>query len=217
MRFFRPVLIAALSLALAGCFNVDQTLRVTSESDAVFEVRAAVPTSTIEAAKQIAGGDRPFCADKAAAEKLGLAVTVDVTTVGEDQVCVMKARGTLAAIAKVAADKSYLPKDAPPGSDALTYTLEPAGSGLWRLTVVLVPPPQLAALSGGDDMMKAAQAMIFGSTAGKGVGWAVEASEIAESTGTVSPDKKRAEFKLPLNNLLTKPQKEYRFVTTFRP
>lgn len=219
MRPARFALIAALSLVVGGCFDIDQTLRVASESDAVFEVRAAVPSSTIAAAQQVPGlAGRPFCADKDAAEKLGLQVTVETKTEGENLICVMKARGSLARIAKVAADKSYLPKDAPTSaSTALTYLVEPVGGGLWRLTIVLVPPSELKALSGSDDITKAAQAMIFGSTAGKGISWAVEAKAITESTGTVSPEKTRAAFEIPLSALLSKPQAEYRFVTTFRP
>jgi hypothetical protein len=215
----RFALIAALSLGLGGCFDVDQTLRVTGANEAVFEVRAAVPSSTIAAAQSIPGlADRPFCADKAAAEKLGLKVTVDVTTEGTDQICIMKAQGSLDAIAKAAADKSYLPKDAPASAtNALTYLLEPAGGGLWRLTVLLVPPPEVAAMAGADEMTKAAQAMIFGSVEGKGISWAVDAKEIVESTGTVSPDKLRAAFEIPLSEILATPQPEYRFVTTFRP
>jgi hypothetical protein len=219
MRPDRFALIAALSLALGGCFDIDQTLRITSANDAVFEVRAAVPSSTIAAAQNVPGlAGRPFCADKEAAEKLGLQVTVETLTEGADQLCIMKARGSLAAIGKAAADKSYLPKDAPASAtNALTYLLEPAEGGLWRLTVLLVPPPEVTALAGTDEMMKTAQAMIFGSTAGKGISWAVEAKEIADSTGTVSPEKTRAEFEIPLSEILAKPQPEYRFVTTFRP
>lgn len=215
----RFALIAALSLGLGGCFDIDQTLRVTNANEAVFEVRAAAPSSTIAAAQNVPGlAGRPFCADKEAAEKLGLQVTVETTTEGPDQICIMQARGPLAAIAKAAADKSYLPKDAPASAtNALSYILEPAGSGLWRLTVLLVPPPEVTALAGTDEMTKTAQAMIFGSTAGKGIGWAVEAEEISDSTGTVSPDKTRAEFEIPLSEILAKPQPEYRFVTTFRP
>ncbi len=215
----RFALIAGFCLALGGCFDLDQTLRVTSEKDAVFEVRAAVPASTIAAAQQVPGlSGRPFCGDKEAAEKLGLTVTVETTAEGPDQICLMRARGSLAQIAKVAADKSYLPKDAPTSAaTALTYLLEPAGGGLWRLTIVLVPPPEMTALAGGDELTKAAQAMIFGTTAGKGISWAVEAREITESTGTVLPEKTRAEFELPLNEVLANPRPEYRFVTTFRP
>ncbi|BCJ91154.1 hypothetical protein IZ6_18890 [Terrihabitans soli] len=219
MRLARFAPLAALCLALGGCFDVGQTLKVTSESEAVFEVRAAVPASTIAAAQSVPGlADRPFCADKEAAEKLGLKVTVETMAEGPDQICLMKAQGSLAQIAKVAADKSYLPKDAPPtAGNALVYDLEPAGGGLWRLTVVLSPPPEVQALAGADEITKAAQSMIFGSTAGKGIGWAVEAKEIVESSGTVSPDKTRAEFEVPLSELLSKPEPEYRFVTTFRP
>jgi hypothetical protein len=219
MRPARFALIAALCFGLGGCFDIDQTLKVSGESDAVFEVRAAVPSSTIAAAQNVPGlADRPFCADKAAAEKLGLQVSVEVTTEGPDQICIMKARGSLDAIAKAAADKSYLPKDAPASAtNALTYLLEPAGGGLWRLTVLLVPPPEVTALAGADEMTKTAQAMIFGSVAGKGIGWAVEAKEIVDSTGTISPDKLRAEFEIPLSDILASPQPEYRFVTTFRP
>jgi hypothetical protein len=215
----RFALLAALSLGLAGCFDIGQTLRVTSENDAVFEVRAAVPSSTIAAVQQVPGLEgRPFCADKEAAEKLGLQVTVETSIEGPNNICVMRARGSLAQIAKVAQDKSYLPKDAPAhAATALTYLLEPADGGLWRLTVLLDPPQEITALAGADDITRAAQAMIFGATAGKGISWAVEAKEIAETTGTVSPDKTRAEFKIPLDDILSKPQPEYRFVTTFRP
>lgn len=218
MPFRRLALLAALTLALGGCFNVDQTLKATGPDEASFEVRAAVPATTIAAAQNIPGvAGRPFCADKDAAEKLGLTVTVDTYTEGADQICVMKARGPMATIAKVAEEKSYLPKDAPPQAQALSYTLEDAGSGLWRLTMTLTPPAELKMIAGSDDITRMTQTAIFGSTDGKGITWGVEASEIVDSTGNVSPDKKRAEFKLPLGDLLAKPEPEYRFVTTFRP
>jgi hypothetical protein len=215
----RFALIAALSLGLAGCFDIDQTLKVSSEKDAVFEARAALPATTIAAAQQVSGLEgRPFCANKEATEKLGLQVTVETATEGPDQVCTMRAHGSLAQIAQAAHDKAYLPSDAPASaSTALTYVLEPAGGGLWRLSVLLTPPPELTVLAGADELTRAAQSMIFGSTAGKGVSWAVEAKEIVDSTGTISPDKTRAEFKIPLDEFLAKPQPEYRFVTTFRP
>lgn len=218
MRPARLALLAALSLGLAGCFDIDQTLKVADANMAMFEVRAAVPASTIAAAQQVPGLEgRPFCADKDAAEKLGLQVTVETAAEGPNQVCIMQARGSLAQIAKVAADKSYLPKDAPASAgNALTYLLEPAGTDLWRLTVVLTPPPELTALSGVDEITKAAQTMIFGTTAGKGINWAVEAAEIVDSTGTVDAQKLRAEYEIPLDELLSKPQPEYRFVTTFK-
>jgi hypothetical protein len=218
MRPARIALLAALSLGLAGCFDIDQTLKVGNANEAMFEVRAAVPASTIAAAQQVPGlAGRPFCADKEAAEKLGLQVTVETTAEGPNQICIMQARGSLAQIAKVAADKSYLPKDAPASAGtALTYLLEPAGTDLWRLTVVLTPPPELTALSGSDEITKAAQAMIFGATAGKGITWAVEAAEIVDSTGTVDAQKLRAEYEVPLDELLSKPKPEYRFVTTFK-
>lgn len=214
----RFALIAALSLGLAGCFDIDQTLKVSNADTAMFEVRAAVPASTIAAAQQVPGiAGRPYCADKEAAEKLGLEVTVETAAEGADQICIMQARGSLAQIAKVAADKSYLPKDAPTSAaTALTYLLEPAGTDLWRLTIVLTPPPELTALSGVDEITKAAQTMIFGTTAGKGITWAVEAAEIVNSTGTVDAQKLRAEFEIPLTELLSDPKPEYRFDTTFK-
>jgi len=210
-------LIALLAPLLGGCFSIDQTLDARNASEGVFEVRASVPASTIAAAQNVPGlGGRPFCADKNAAEKLGLTVTVDTFTEGENQICVMTARGPMETIARVAADKSYLPKDAPPQANALSYLLEPAGSGVWTLTMTLVPPAEIRALSGNDDMTRAAQTMIFGSLTGRGVNWAVEAVEILESTGTVNPDRTRAEYQLPLQSILNNPQPEYRFVTRFR-
>lgn len=210
-------LIALLAPLLGGCFSIDQTLDARNANDATFEVRAAVPASTLAAAQSVPGlSGRPFCADKEIAEKLGLTVTVETFTEGENQICVMKARGPMETIARVAADRSYLPKDAPPQANALTYLLEPSGSGVWTLTVNLKPPAEIRALSGNDDMTRAAQAMIFGSLTGRGVNWAVEAVEILESTGTVNPDRTRAEYHLPLQSVLTSPQPEYRFVTRFR-
>ena len=218
MKFPLAIALAALTLVLGGCFDVDQTLRVAGEDDAVFEVRAAVPSSTIAAAQQYPGlAGRPFCADKEAAEKLGLDVSVETYTEGDHQICVMQARGALDQIAQVSADKSYLPKDAPPQARAQTYLLERAGDGLWRLTVTLVTPAELMLFTGTSDMAKSAQAMMFGSVEGRGVTFAVEAAEIVESTGAVSPERTRAEFRLPLPALLAAPQPEYRFVTTFRP
>ena len=210
-------LIALLAPLLGGCFSIDQTLDARNASTAMFEVRAAVPASTLAAAQNVPGlAGRPFCADKGAAEKLGLTVTVETFTEGENQICVMKARGPMETIARVAADKSYLPKDAPSQANALTYLLEPSGSGVWTLTMSLKPPAELRALSGNDDMTRAAQAMIFGSLTGRGVNWAVEAAEVLESTGTVNPNRTRAEYQLPLQNVLSNPQPEYRFVTKFR-
>jgi len=214
---FRFGLLALLGPLLGGCFSIDQTLDARRANEAVFEVRAAVPASTLIAAQSVpllAG--RPFCADKAAAEKLGLTVTVETFTEGDSQICMMKARGPLETIAHVAADKSYLPKDAPPQADALTYLLEPSGPDVWTLTVTLKPPAELAMLAGSDDFARAAQTMVFGPLDGRGVNWAVEAAEILDSTGTVNPARTRAEFRLPLQEVLNKPQPEYRFVTKFR-
>jgi hypothetical protein len=218
MKYSRLAMLAVLAPLLSACFTVDQTLQVASEGDATLEVRAALPASVIAMAQQkyAPASGKSFCADKGAAEKAGLVVSVENRTEGENEVCIMKAKGTLAAIAKAAADKSYLPKDAPSQTNALAYALERQGPGLWRLTVSLKPPAEFMAFAGSDDMKMAAQAMIFGNVEGRGLSWAIAADEIVESTGTVAPDKKRAEFSIPLGDMLTKPKKEYRFVTTFR-
>lgn len=208
--------LALLAPLLAGCFSVEQTLDART-SEAAFEVRASVPASTLAAAQSVPGlAGRAFCADKAAAEKLGLSVTVETYTEGENEICEMKARGPIETIAKVAREKSYLPKDAPPQANALTYLLEPSGGNVWTLTVNLTPPAELKALAGTDNLTRAAQAMIFGSMQGRGVTWAVEAREILESTGTVNESRTRAEFLLPLQDFLNAPQPEYSFVTRFR-
>jgi hypothetical protein len=218
MKYARLAVLALLAPLLSACFSVDQTLQVAGENNAVLEVRAALPASVIAMAQQkyAPAAGKTFCADKGAAEKAGLVVSVESRTEGDNEVCVMKAKGTLAAIAKAAADKSYLPKDAPSQTNALAYALERQGPGLWRLTVTLTPPAEFLALTGSDDMKATMQTMIFGSVEGRGLSWAVAADEIVESTGTVAPDRKRAEFSIPLGDMLAKPQKEYRFVTTFR-
>jgi hypothetical protein len=216
MTYARLAVLALLAPLLSACFTVDQTLRVASDTDAVLEVRAALPAAVAAMAEAKYAKGKPFCADKGATEKHGLTVTVESRIEGDNQVCVMKAQGTLAQIAKTAADKAMLPPDATDQAKALTYALEQQSPGVWKLSMTLTPPPEFIAFAGSDDMKVAAQAMIFGDVKGRGLSWAITADEIVESSGTVSADRTRAEFAIPLGDMLTKPQPSYSFVTTFR-
>ena len=217
MKAFRWAAIALVAPLLTACLDVEQTLQVDSERRAALEVTLSVAPSIIAMAQQYPqAAGRDFCTQPLKPNVHGLALTVQSSTRGEEQVCVMRASGTLAAIAQVLNDKLYLPHNAPPQAKALEYRLEDQGGGVWRLAMTLTPPPELLALAGTTDMARSAQMMMLGPVDGRAITWSVSADGIVDSTGEISADGRRAEFSVPLPDVLARPQASYSFETTFR-
>lgn len=175
MRSLRPLAALCLTLPLAACFDAEMTLTFPDQDNAQATM---VMIASAEFYEMAASGGQPFCED-------GIEARLEDGSYS----CTETFTGTI--------DEAINDPDIGEG-----MTIERREGGLLfvsfdlqEVTSELEPPEE----AGGEEMM----AMMAQAFAGHAITMNVTGSEIVETNGAVSDDRRTATFTIPLDQLIT--------------
>jgi len=207
---------AAVLPLLAGCFDLNQSLEVGADGQAVMRMEMAMDSSVLALAGANQEDPFTFCDEEEMTDvPEGVTVEVERSTSDTDEVCVVTATGPIETIAVAMANGGFAPQtEETAGASEVTMTDE--GDGVYAFDMRLDAGEAMGEAGGeGAEMEAAMMQMMLQFTAGRTLQWSITAPEIIETTGALSDDGKTASYSVALSDLLTMPEGDYSFFVRF--
>lgn len=211
VAMFRKGLLIALCTCLAGCLDIEQSLRIRHD---VFTYEAIVRIDARLVAMSQAGSKldcEKFTLDQSAAAK-GLLISSTEKNDGTNLICHLTIQGPVSAavFADFPAKMEFKPRsDDHPifGKDgAMGFTVEKIGRNRFRLTSKMALSNARTPGSGGspsDRMGEQFAAMMLG---GRQLRWTVESEQVFSSNGQIAANAQVVKWETPLASAMKAPQ-----------
>lgn len=210
-RALRWVVAAALCLSLAGCFDIEQSLRVKQDTftyEAIVRIDARLVAMSQGGSKldcekfALAQADRPSSLKVSAIEKSD----------GTNLICHLTIQGPVsaAAFADFPSRMDFKPRsDEHPifGKDgAMGFTIEKLGRNRFRITSKMVISTAKNAGAAGSQADRLGEQFAVMMLGGRQLRWTIESEQIFSSNGQISAKANEVKWEVPLASAMKTPQ-----------